>query len=155
LRRCGEQPRSPGRIDQQVVEQLVAADQQMGHPGASRGRCSPHSPMGASSSRPGSPAEPEDRYLAIVQLHGDTTDASAQIKAMNQRPRPGCASPPSGNRPKGAPCGAPILIGTGLASAVSAFELLVIVNALAATLWMGGLNQESQRGRAREDYEPT
>jgi hypothetical protein len=74
---------------------------------------------------------------------------------MKQRQRPGCASPPSGNRPKGAPCGAPIFIGTGLASAVSAFELLVIVHALAATLWMGGLNQESQRGRAREDCEPT
>ena len=33
LRRCGEQPRPPGRVDQQVVEQLVAADQQVGHPG--------------------------------------------------------------------------------------------------------------------------
>jgi len=74
---------------------------------------------------------------------------------MKQRPRPGCASPPSGNRPKGAPYGAPIFIGTGLASAMSAFELLVIVHALAATLWMGALNQESQRGRAREDSEPT
>ena len=29
---------------------------------------------------------------------------------MNQRPRPGCASPPSGNRHKGAPYGAPFFI---------------------------------------------
>ena len=34
MRRCGEQPRPPGRVDQQVDEQLVAADQQVGHPGA-------------------------------------------------------------------------------------------------------------------------
>jgi hypothetical protein len=26
--------------------------------------------------------QPHDRYLAIVQRHGDTTDASAQIKAL-------------------------------------------------------------------------
>ena len=34
LRRCGAQPRPLGRVDQQVVEQLDAADQQVGHPGA-------------------------------------------------------------------------------------------------------------------------